>query len=60
MGPESTERVENEFGVLFMPDDLGRGVMPGFGKGEQPHVCIERFYAVDYDFGSVCSVGGNS
>ena len=60
MGPESTERVENEFGVLFMPDDLGRGVMPGFGEGEPPHVCIEIFYAVDYEFGYACSVSRNA
>ncbi len=55
-GSESSGSVENKFGVLFMLDDLERGVMPGFGEGEPPHVCIEIFDAVDYDFGSVCSV----
>ncbi len=58
-GSESSGSVENEFGAVFVSDDLGRGGMPGFGEGETPHVCIEIFYAVDYDFGSACSVGRN-
>ena len=43
--------------MLFVPDDLSRGVMPGFGEGETPQVCIEICYAVDDDLGSVCSGG---
>ncbi len=58
-GSESSGCVENEFGVLFMPDDLRCGVMPGFGEGEMPLVCIEIFDAVDDDLGSVCSGGRN-
>jgi hypothetical protein len=38
MGCESSGCIENEFSVLFMPDDLRRGVVPGFGEGETPHV----------------------
>ncbi len=44
--------------MLFVPDDIGRGRMPGFGEGEAPHVCIEIFDAVDDDLGSMCSIRG--
>jgi hypothetical protein len=41
--------------VLFVPDDLSRGVMPDFGEGETRHVCMEIFDVVDDDLGSLCS-----
>jgi hypothetical protein len=56
-GSEGGGGIENEFSVLFVPDDVRGCSLPGLGDGETPHVCIEVLDAVDDDLGSVCSRG---
>ena len=58
-GSECSGGVKNEFGVLFMPDDLLGSVMLGFWERETPNIGIEIFDAVYDDFGSVCSRSGD-
>jgi hypothetical protein len=56
-GSESGGSIENEFSVLFVPDDVEGGCLPGLGEGKTPHVCIALFDAVDDDLGAMCSRG---
>ncbi len=56
-GSESGGSIENEFSVLFVPDDVRGCCLPGLGEGETLHVCFAVFDAVDDDLGSVCSRG---
>jgi hypothetical protein len=57
-GSETSGSIENEFGVLFVPDDVRGGFLPGLGEGKTPYVCIAVFDAVDDDLGAMCSRGG--
>ncbi len=43
--------------MLFVPDDVRGGCLPGLGEGKTPHVSIAVFDAVDDDLGAVCSRG---
>ena len=56
-GSESSGSIENEFGVLFVPDDVRGGCLPGLGEEKTPYVCIAVFDAVDDDLGAMCSRG---